>query len=89
MQPIPEHLYGGEIKVKDIRAGDEFVIPGNRRTAQQSGKVEKVARVNILYSCDVQFSPTGPVYHQEHKEEKSAFVGGRLLRDGLVYEIVS
>lgn len=29
-------------------------------------KVIRVGRVNVRASCDVRFSPGGPVFHQEH-----------------------
>ena len=45
-----------------------LVDPHNRIAYGQGGyKVERVGSQNVLVSCDVRWSPTGPWYHQEHR----------------------
>ena len=53
-----------------MKAGDLIVAhdPAGRVMYGDGGyKVVRVGRVNVLASCDVRFSPTGPWFHQEHR----------------------
>ena len=61
------------MKPSDMKPGDlvEVFDPYHRISYGQGGrgiyKVVRIGRVNVIASCDVRFSPTGPWHRQEHK----------------------
>ncbi len=87
-RPQPEAEAGDKaaipISIANIKAGDRFQSVKYGNTAPTGGVIEKVGPANITFGGQYMGNPISGV-----KLPRAALVGGKIVRDGVVYDVVS
>jgi len=86
-RPQPEAEAGDKaaipISIANIKAGDRFQSVKYGNTAPTGGVIEKVGPANIVFGGEYMGNPISGV-----KLPRAALVGGKIVRDGVVYDVV-
>ena len=87
-RPQPEAEAGDKaaipISIANIKAGDRFQSVKYGNTAPTGGVIEKVGPANITFGGEYMGNPISGV-----KLPRAALVGGKIVRDGVVYDVVA
>ena len=87
-RPQPEAEAGDKaaipISIANIKAGDRFQSVKYGNTAPTGGVIEKVGPANITFGGQYMGNPISGV-----KLPRAALVGGKIVRDGVVYDVVA
>jgi hypothetical protein len=84
-EPTPEPpKSGGPLSIGKIKAGDQFQSVKYGNTAPTGGTIEKVNPTTILFGGSYMGNPITGV-----KLPRAALVGGKIVRDGVAYDVVA